>query len=161
MDTSPSDLDSLKAKLKSTWMAGDFGVIAKSYESGAAEFVHRLNLPPKTLVLDVACGTGNLSFPAAKLGAQVTGIDIASNLIEQARARAQAEDINATFEVGDAEQLPYADSSFDTVITMFGAMFAPRPELVAAELLRVCKPGGRIAMANWTPLVLLVRCSKL
>ena len=131
-------------------MAGDFGLIAKSYETGAADFVNRLQLAPGTHVLDVACGTGNLSIPAAKAGANVTGVDIATNLIEQARARAQTENVRATFDVGDAEQLSYGDSSFDTVITMFGAIFAPRPELAGAEMLRVCRPGGRIAMANWT-----------
>ena len=151
MSTSPTDLATLKAKLKSTWMAGDFGLIAKFSESGAADFVHRLQLTPGSNVLDVACGTGNLAIPAAKTGAQVIGVDIATNLIEQARARAQAENVTATFDVGDAEQLPYEDSSFDTVITMFGAMFAPRPDLTTAELLRVCRTGGRIAMANWTP----------
>ena len=150
MSTSPTELETLKAKLQSTWMSGDFGLIAKSYESGATDFVHRLNLTPETLVLDVACGTGNLSIPAAKLGANVTGIDIATNLIDQARSRAQAENVTATFDVGDAEQLPYPDVSFDTVMTMYGAMFAPRPELVAAGLLRVCRSRGMIAMANWT-----------
>ncbi len=132
-------------------MAGDFGVIAKSYETGAEEFVHRLQLRPGNQVLDVACGTGNLSIPAAKSGANVTGVDIAPNLIEQARTRALAKNVTVKFEVGDAEQLPYNDSSFDTVMTMYGAMFAPRPELTTAELLRVCRTGGRIAMANWTP----------
>ena len=151
MSTAPSDMDALKAKLKATWMAGNFGFIAKSYEKGAADFVHRLQLIPGTTVLDVACGTGNLAIPAAKAGATVTGVDIAPNLLDQARSRTQAEGVNATFDEGDAEQLPYADASFDAVITMYGAMFAPRPDLVAAELLRVCRPGGTIAMANWTP----------
>ena len=151
MNSSPSDLNALKTILKATWMAGDFGLIARSYESGATDFLHRLRLTPSTKVLDVACGTGNLSIPAAKSHAHVTGVDIATNLIEQARARAQAENVTVTFDVGDAEQLPYGDSSFDTVMTMYGAMFAPRPELAAAELLRVCRPGGTIAMANWTP----------
>jgi len=99
----------------------------------------------------VACGTGNLAVPAARKGAIVTGADIATNLLEQARARAEAEGLKIQFDEGDAENLPYADSSFDVVVTMFGAMFAPRPELVAAELTRACRAGGRIAMANWTP----------
>lgn len=150
MSSSPSEVDALKRKLKAIWMAGDFGLIAKSYENGAADFVHRLQLTPGNTVLDVACGTGNLSIPAAKSGAKVTGVDIATNLIEQACTRAEAENVTATFDVGDAEQLPYGDSSFDTVMTMYGAMFAPRPELVAAELLRVCRSSGTIAMANWT-----------
>jgi len=145
------DIDALKSRLKATWMAGDFGLIAKGYESGAAEFVRRLGLVPSAQVLDVACGTGNLAVPAARTGAEVTGVDIASNLLDQARRRAAAEGLKARFDEGDAEKLPYPDASFDIVISMFGVMFAPRPELAAAELLRVCRPGGRIALANWTP----------
>ena len=90
-------------------------------------------------------------FPQRRTGADVTGVDIAPNLVEQARENAKREGLNAQFDEGDAEALPYADGSFDVVMTMFGAMFAPRPELVAAELKRVCRPGGLIAMANWTP----------
>jgi SAM-dependent methyltransferase len=145
------DIDALKNRLKATWMAGDFGLIAKSYEIGAAEFVRRLGFAPGTRVLDVACGTGNLTLPAAQAGAVVTGVDIATNLLEQARARAAAEKLAARFDEGDAEKLPYPDASFDAVISMFGVMFAPRPDLSAAELLRVCRPGGTIALANWTP----------
>jgi SAM-dependent methyltransferase len=96
-------------------------------------------------------GTGNTAIPAARAGAVVTGIDIAPNLLEQARQRAAAEHLEIKFQEGDAEQLSYPDGSFDVVLTMYGAMFAPRPEQVAAELLRVCRPGGVIAMANWTP----------
>jgi SAM-dependent methyltransferase len=133
------------------WIAGDFGQIAKMIEHGAVEFVERLDLKPGMKVLDVACGTGNLAIPAAKTGADVTGIDIAPNLIEGAIERANAEGVEAKFEVGDAEALPYEDNTFDITMTMFGAMFAPRPDVTAAELIRVTKPGGLIAMANWTP----------
>lgn len=145
------DIDALKGRLKTTWMAGDFGLIARGYETGAAEFVRRLGLAPGTRVLDVACGTGNLALPAARAGAEVVGVDIATNLLEQARVRAASEGLAARFDEGDAEKLPYPDASFDAVVSMFGVMFAPRPELAAAELLRVCRPGGRIALANWTP----------
>jgi SAM-dependent methyltransferase len=145
------EMETLKGKLRGMWIAGDFGVIAKSIEKGGEDFVTRLNLKPGTKVLDVACGTGNLAVPAAKAGAEVTGIDIAPNLIEQAIARAEAEGVDAKFEVGDAEALPYEDNTFDVVMTMFGAMFAPRPDVTASELIRVTKPGGVIAMANWTP----------
>ena len=145
------EMETLKGKLRGMWIAGDFGEIAKSIEKGAEEFVARLDLGPGTKVLDVATGTGNLAIPAARTGATVTGIDIAPNLIEQAIERAKSEGVEAKFDVGDAEALPYDDASFDTVITMFGAMFAPRPDVTAAELKRVTKPGGLIAMANWTP----------
>ena len=144
-------MQGLKSRLKGTWSAGDFGRIAKSYEQGAAEFVARLALAPGLRVLDVACGTGNLAIPAAKAGAQVVGIDIAPNLVVQARQRAAAAGLDIRFEEGDAEALPYESGSFDRVLSMFGAMFAPRPELVARELMRVTRPGGTVAMANWTP----------
>ncbi|MEP6703359.1 MAG: class I SAM-dependent methyltransferase, partial [Acidobacteriota bacterium] len=144
-------METLKGKLRGMWIAGDFGEIAKSIEDGGTEFVDRLDLKAGTRVLDVATGTGNLAIPAAKTGATVIGIDIAPNLIEQAIARAKAEGVEAKFEVGDAEALPYDDGSFDVVMTMFGAMFAPRPDVTASELIRVTKPGGLIAMANWTP----------
>lgn len=146
-----SEMDALKAKLRATWISGDFGQIARFYEDEAEAFVKRLALKPGSKVLDVACGTGNLALPAARLGADVTGVDIAPNLVEQARTNAAREGLKAQFDEGDAEGLSYGDASFDAVITMFGAMFAPRPELVASELLRVTKPGGLIAMANWTP----------
>lgn len=153
MDTTkqPTDLEVLKGKLKAVWSAGDFAEIARSFETGAAEFTDRLSLAPGTQVLDVACGNGNTAIPAAKAGADVTGVDLIPYLIEQAKERAAAEAVEAKFEVGDAEALPYDDSTFDAVVTMFGAMFAPRPDVVASELKRVCRPGGLITMANWTP----------
>jgi len=144
-------LENLKSRMRVTWMAGDFGQIALYAAASAEEFVERLNIRPSLRVLDVACGTGNLAIPAARKSAQVTGVDIAPNLIDQARARAVSEALPATFEEGDAEKLNYPDAHFDVVMTMFGAMFAPRPEVVASELARVCRPGGTIAMANWTP----------
>lgn len=151
MQPAPSGLEQLKQRMRGTWMAGDFGQIARYSAKGAEEFVSRLAISAGTRVLDVACGTGNLAIPAARAGAQVTGLDIAPNLIEQARKRAAEEGLQAAFEEGDAEHLPYPDAHYDLVMTMFGAMFAPRPELVASELARVCRPGGTIAMANWTP----------
>ena len=151
MDNLTPEMQSLKSRLKGTWSAGDFGQIARSYEQGAAEFVARLALEPGRQVLDVACGTGNLAIPAAKAGAQVVGIDIAPNLVVQARQRAAAAGLEIRFEEGDAEALPCVSGSFDAVLSMFGAMFAPRPDIVARELTRVTRSGGLIAMANWTP----------
>lgn len=143
--------DPLTERVRVTWTTGDFGRIAKGYERGAGEFIARLGLGIGERVLDVACGTGNLSIPSAHCGAFVTGVDIAPNLIEQAKHNAELEGLEIRFDVGDAEQLNYADRAFDSVVTMFGAMFAARPERAAAELIRVTRPGGRIAMANWTP----------
>ena len=146
-----TDMDALKTRLKTTWEAGDFSEVAKHIETVAVEFVGRLNIQPEMKVLDVACGSGNLAVVAAQKGANVTGLDIADNLVEAAKQRADKLGLDIKFEQGDAEAMPYPDDSFDVVMTMFGAMFAPRPEVAAGELVRVCKPGGRIAMANWTP----------
>ena len=145
------DADPISERVRLTWTAGDFGRIARGYGRGAAEFMGRLGFARSERVLDVACGTGNLAMPAARIGAAVTGVDIAANLIAQARSRAAAERLLVRFDVGDAEQLRYEDASFDTVVTMFGVMFAARPDRAASELLRVTRPGGRIALASWTP----------
>ena len=150
--SSTGEADALTARVRSTWTSGDFGRIAPSYERGAAEFIARLDLEPGDELLDVACGTGNLALPAARAGATVTGVDIAPNLVSQAKARALEEGQSILFDVGDAEALDYADDEFDIAVSMFGAMFAARPDRAAAELLRVVRPGGRIAMANWTPM---------
>ncbi len=145
------DLEAIKARARATWMAGDYPRVARLTETAANEFVARLQLKPGMKVLDVACGSGNLAIPAAKTGAVVTGIDIASNLLDQARVRAAGETLDIRFEEGDAEDLPFEEGAFDVVLSMFGTMFAPRPEVVAGELTRVCRQGGRIALANWTP----------
>ncbi|MDF0643917.1 MAG: class I SAM-dependent methyltransferase [Nitrospira sp.] len=146
-----SETDRLKARLKTMWMAGDYDRFSRYMESGAREFYERLGLAPGCRVLDVGCGSGQVALIAAKDGLGVTGVDIASNLIARARARAQAEGLEVRFEQGDAESLSFEDGSFDAVVSLIGAMFAPRPEVVAGELLRVCVPGGTIAMGNWTP----------
>ena len=145
------EMDALKTRLKATWMSGDYGHFATYLEAGALEFLSRIPIEPGLRVLDVACGAGQTAIPMSRAGAKVTGVDIATNLIEQARARARAENLDTRFDEGDAEMLPYEDGSFDLVISLIGAMFAPRPDLVAAELKRVCRPGGKIIMGNWTP----------
>ena len=145
------DLAGIKAKQKATWEAGDFGQIARSIENVAEEFMARQPLVCGVRALDVACGTGNLALIAARNGSTVSGIDIAGNLIAQAHARAAAAKLNIDFKEADAEALPFADEQFDLVVSMFGVMFTPRPEVAAAELQRVTKPGGQIALANWTP----------
>jgi ubiquinone/menaquinone biosynthesis C-methylase UbiE len=145
------DFEELKAKLKATWTAGDYDLFSRYMQKGAEEFYARLEVAPGARLLDVACGSGQLALIAARSGATASGCDIAPNWIERARARAAEEGLEVSFRVGDAEELPYTDAQFDVVTSLVGAMFAPRPELVASELIRVCKPGGTIAMANWTP----------
>jgi ubiquinone/menaquinone biosynthesis C-methylase UbiE len=132
-------------------MAGHYARIAEATAPAANEFISRRHLKPGVRLLDVACGSGNLCIPAAKAGAAVTGIDIAPNLLGEARSRAARESVDIAFDEGDAEQLPYQNDAFDIVVSMFGAMFAPRPEVVARELARVCRAGGEIVMASWTP----------
>ena len=145
------NLDVVKAKQKATWESGDFGQIARTIENVAEEFMARLPLQPGSRVLDVACGTGNLAIIAARRGCVVSGVDIARNLIEQARSRAAAEGLQIDYRQGDAEALPCIGCQFDFVVSMFGVMFAPRPEVVVSELLRVTRPGGQVALACWTP----------
>jgi ubiquinone/menaquinone biosynthesis C-methylase UbiE len=140
----------IKARQKATWESGDFGQVAKYNMPSAEEFMARLPLRPGLRVLDVACGTGNLAVIAARAGCLVAGVDLAANLIAQARIRARDERLSIDYQEGDAEDLPYPGGTFDLVVTMYGAMFAPRPDRVATELARVTKPGGLIAMANWT-----------
>lgn len=146
-----TDVDVVKARIKATWMAGDYAQIAQFTQTAANEFIERRQLKPGSRLLDVACGNGNLSIPAARAGAIVTGIDIAPNLLAQGRSRAAAAGLKITFEEGDAENLPIETGAFDIVVSMFGVIFAPRPDIVASELCRVCRRGGQIAMANWTP----------
>lgn len=151
MSTTTPPIEAIKAGMRATWVAGNFGAIA-AYEPGTGEdLVRRLGLGPGDRVLDVACGTGNVALAAARVGATATGLDFAPNLLAQARARAADEGLKIQFDEGDAEELPYANSTFDVVTSAFGVMFTPRPERAAAELIRICRPGGRIALLNWTP----------
>jgi SAM-dependent methyltransferase len=143
-------MDELKTRLRNTWMTGDYGRFSRYMERDAEAFYRRLPIKPGAQLLDVGCGAGQLSLIAARAGARVTGCDIATNWLAQARRSAAAEGLTIVFEEGDAEALPYEDATFDAVVSLIAAMFAPRPELVAAELTRVCRPGGIIAMANWT-----------
>ena len=153
---SPSDdqaprLDAIKARMKATWEDGDYARFATYMEAGAVEILDDWRIPPGQRLLDIGCGAGQSAIPAARRGHRVTGIDIAENLVDHARARAGSEGLDAEFHVGDAEALPYEDRSFDAVITMIGAMFAPRPDKVVEEIARVLRPGGRLYMVNWTP----------
>jgi SAM-dependent methyltransferase len=143
-------LTQLKAGLKTTWMTGNYDVFSRYMEPDAQIFYRRIGVERGQKFLDVGCGAGQLTLIAARAGAQATGCDISTNWLERARERAAVENLNVKFEEGDAEALPYANGQFDVVASLIGAMFAPQPELVASEMLRVCRPGGKIAMANWT-----------
>jgi SAM-dependent methyltransferase len=149
--TGSPEITTLKSHLTRIWNAGDYDRLSRYMEDGAEGFYGRLPARPGSRLLDVACGSGQLALIAARHGVDATGVDVAENLVARARERARVERLNAYFEKADAEALPFADASFDVVTSLVGAMFAPRPELVAGELLRVCCPGGIIAMANWTP----------
>jgi SAM-dependent methyltransferase len=152
-ETNPSvlDMDAVKAKSKATWEDGDYASFATYMEAGAEEILQSWRIAPGQQLLDVGCGAGQSAIPAARNGLKVVGVDIAENLIEHANQRARSEGLDAQFHVGDAEDLPCESDSFDVVITMIGAMFAPRPERVVAEIARVLRPGGKLYMANWTP----------
>lgn len=149
--SSTPDLNRIKAFTKAAWMAGDYPKFATYWEPGALEILAGWAIPSGCRMLDVACGAGQISLPAARAGARVTGIDIATNLVEKARASAASEKLAVQFDEGDMEELPYPSSSFDVVVSMLGVMWAVRPERVAAELVRVCRSGGRIILVNWTP----------
>jgi SAM-dependent methyltransferase len=150
--TAPANpaFEALKAGLKAMWMDGNYDYFSRFMASSAGQVLDRLTFPAGAELLDVACGSGQLALAAAESGLRVTGVDIASNLIQAARGRAVAAGLDVRFDEGDAEELPYDDASFDVVASLYGAMFAPRPDRVAAELLRVCRPHGIVSMANWT-----------
>jgi SAM-dependent methyltransferase len=146
-----SDLATIKRDQQQVWAAGDYSVIAAPLYPTAEVLCEDVAFSAGQRVLDVACGSGNVAIAAARRHADVTGIDYVPTLLERARQRAAAEGLAINFREADAENLPFADASFDVVLSAFGVMFAPNQERVAAELLRVCRPGGVIGLANWTP----------
>jgi len=145
------NLPLIKTKMKATWQDGNYAKFATYMEAGAAEILNGWNISKDAELLDIGCGSGQTAIPASRKGLNVTGIDIAENLIEYARERAQFENLPVHFDVGDAADLPYNNNQFDVVISLIGAMFAPDYKKTASEMARVCKPGGRLHMANWTP----------
>ena len=152
MITQHLNIDQLKDSMRAPWIAGDFAAIAREIGAPEAEsFVARMGLEPGSSVLDIACGTGNVTLPLARRGAVVTGLDMTSHLLEEARARAAREGLRIRFDEGLAEMLPYPDGSFDVLVSMFGIMFSPLPATIVSEMARVLRPGGRLALANWTP----------
>jgi ubiquinone/menaquinone biosynthesis C-methylase UbiE len=138
---------------KALWEKGDFTRIAETMRESGASFVSGLNILPGMKILDLGCGDGTTAFPEARLGAEVVGVDIAANLVAAGNERVKVEKLNnISFREGDATDLAdLTDGSFDLVVSVFGAMFAPRPFEVAKEMVRVTKPGGRVVMGNWIP----------
>jgi SAM-dependent methyltransferase len=141
----------IKQRQRAMWSAGDYPEIARTIEPVAQEVVAAVGVQAGETLLDVATGSGNAALEAARRGARVTGLDLTPELLTAARARAGAEGHEIAFVEGDAEALPFADDSFDRVTSVFGAMFAPDQARAAAELLRVCRPGGTVAVAAWAP----------
>jgi ubiquinone/menaquinone biosynthesis C-methylase UbiE len=146
------DLNAVRQAQQKTWSEGDFAMVAGIVEMVAEELAEALDIVPDERVLDVACGSGNGALAAARRAwGNTVGVDFVPSLLERGRERAAAERLEVEFVEGDAAELPFGDGEFDVVMSIFGAMFAPEHEKSAAELLRVCKPGGRIGMANWVP----------
>ena len=146
-----ADLNAVKAQQLKTWSTGDFAMIAWNTVFPCELLCEAVGLRAGHKVLDVATGSGNAALSAARRGCEATGIDYVAALIERARERAAVERLPARFEVGDCEEIPFPGASFDAVVSVYGSMFAPNQEKAAQELIRVCRPGGRIGMANWTP----------
>lgn len=146
-----SDLRAVKQRQQQTWASGDFSVVAARIVLVAEQLCDSADLHAGWRVLDVATGSGNAAIAAARLGCTAVGIDYVRELLEQGRRRAAAEGLEVELLEGDAEALPFRDASFDAVTSVFGTMFAPDHVQAAAELLRVCRPGGTIALASWTP----------
>jgi len=145
------DLRAVKQRQQQAWSSGDFGVVAARIVIVAEQLVDSADLHAGWRVLDVATGTGNAAIAAARLGCDAVGIDYVPELLEQGRRRADAEGLEVELLEGDAEELPFADGSFNAVTSVFGSMFAPDHDKAADELLRVTVPGGTIALASWTP----------
>jgi SAM-dependent methyltransferase len=142
----------LKLAHRATWASGDYAAIAELIdEAPPRDLLARIDVSPGQQVLDVAAGTGNIAIKAAAAGAQVVGLDLTPELFETARRRAHAHSVTVDWLEGDAEDLPFEDERFDRVLSAFGVQFAPRHAIVARELARVCRPGGRIGLVNWTP----------
>jgi SAM-dependent methyltransferase len=145
------DYRAIKARQQATWASGDFAIIGTTLQIVGENLCEAIDLRAGERVLDVACGNGNATLAAARRFARVTGADYVPSLLEKAKARANAEALSIDFVEADAEALPFDDGSFDAVLSTYGVMFAPNHAAAAGELLRVCRSGGRIGLANWTP----------
>jgi SAM-dependent methyltransferase len=147
----PVDFKALKAKQQGAWSSGDYAVVGTTLQIVGEQLCEALDLRSGQKVLDVAAGNGNVSLAAARRWCDVMATDYVGALLERARQRAAADGLNMSFKEADAENLPFADGSFDVVVSTFGVMFTPDHHKAASELLRVCRAGGKIGLANWTP----------
>jgi len=145
------DLGAVKARQQATWTSGDYAIIGTTLQIVGETLCEAVDVRSGEAVLDVACGNGNATLAAARRFARVTGADYVPSLLDKAKLRARAEGLSIDFVEADVEALPFEDETFDVVLSTFGMMFAPNHPVVASELLRVCRPGGRIGLANWTP----------
>lgn len=145
------DLAALKTRQQAAWSSGDYAVVGTTLQIVGESLCEAMDLRSSAKVLDVAAGNGNATLAAARRWCDVTSTDYVQSLLDRGEARARAEGLTAKFQTADAEALPFKDATFDAVVSTFGVMFTPDQDKAAAELLRVCKPGGKIGMANWTP----------
>lgn len=151
MSQTEADFTAIKQRQQKMWACGDFSAVATQHVIVGELLLERLDPSSEDLVLDVACGSGNAALASARRGCVVTGIDFVPTLLERGRERAQAERLAIEFLEGDAEKLEFPGSTFDIVVSTFGVMFAPNQTRAADELLRVCRPGGKIGLTCWTP----------
>ena len=161
IDVARPDFAAIKQKQQATWASGDFAVVGTTLQIVGESLAEAVDVRAGERVLDVAAGNGNATLAAARRFAQVTSTDYVPALLEKGRERARAEGLSVRFETADVENLPYADASFDVVLSTYGAMFAPDHARTASEMMRVLRPGGRLGMANWTPAGFIGRLFKV
>ncbi len=147
----PTDLTAVKSRQQGAWSSGDYAVVGTTLQIVGEQLCEALDLRAGQRVLDVAAGNGNVTLAAARRWCKVVSTDYVPALLERARERAAADRLDIDFQQADAEALPFADETFDVVVSTFGVMFTPDQERAAAELIRVCRHGGKIGLANWTP----------
>jgi ubiquinone/menaquinone biosynthesis C-methylase UbiE len=151
VQTAPLDLDALKARQHGAWSSGDYAIVGSTLQIVGEELCEALDLHAGESVLDVAAGNGNATLAAARRWCRVVSTDYVPSLLERGKLRAAADGLSVEFRAADAEALPFKDATFDAVLSTFGVMFTPNQDRAASELIRVCKSGGKIGLANWTP----------